>query len=88
MQPFRIGPLTAENLTKAAPELKIMVTVDVNGVRPVQPQEVANMVLGPGPVGLPQRVDDFLLRARECMAYGGFHYPFITIGMVQFYGRS
>jgi hypothetical protein len=63
--------------------MKIMVTADANGARPLHPEEFAGLVLGPGPVGLPPRVEDFLLRARECMAYGGFHYPLITVGLGQ-----
>ncbi|MFD2610146.1 hypothetical protein ACFSR9_11955 [Deinococcus taklimakanensis] len=83
MPPFREGPLAPENLTHIAPQMRLATTVDQNGARPLTPEEFAGYFLGPGPAGLPPLVEAFLLRARECMAYGAYHYPLVTIGLGQ-----
>lgn len=80
---YRNGPLRPANLTDFAPELRYMVGGGPNGVQPMTPQDLAAVVLGVAPAHLPPIVLGFLDRARECMAYGGYHYPFLTIGLGQ-----
>lgn len=80
---YRTGPLRPDNLTDFAPELRLAVSGGPNGVQPMTPQDLAAVVLGPAPQHLPPLVLGFLDRARECMAYGGYHHPFLTIGLGQ-----
>lgn len=80
---YRNGPLRPDNLTDFTPELRHMVSGGLSGVQPMTPQDLAAVVLGPAPVHLPPLVLGFLDRARECMAYGGYYHPFLTIGLGQ-----
>ncbi|UQN10332.1 helix-turn-helix transcriptional regulator [Deinococcus sp. QL22] len=83
----RRGPLAPENLTHTDAAVANMASVGefgVSGVRAMRPQDFAVLVLGDGPSAhLPDEVSAYLYRARACMAYAGFYFPFLSVGAGQ-----
>ena len=81
---YRAGPLTPENLTHVAPEWRGRLGAwRGDEARSFIPEDLAMIVLGPAPAHFPRLVVAFLDRARVCMAYGGYHYDLLLVGLGQ-----